>query len=265
MKKFIPFALFFSLCGLGSAGTITLTSTLSCEVSPPEVKAKMVLENKGDEAAHNVRIQFSALDRSWASEMFSKIDVGQSVETEQAIELEPPQKGVYPLAAKIFFQDGAGYPMSTVVVTPFTYLEAATPSLFGRLEDLRLTDKGELLFHITNNGYDDLAVTVQVLVPDELSLSPGQKQLELKSRSRTTVPFELENFSALAGAAYPVWAVVEYEQRGVHFSYIRSALITLEAPSSIFTKYWWLWTGLAGIILIAFLWLNLKGRTKMRT
>jgi len=119
-----------------------------------------------------------------------------------------------------------------------------------------------LKLNITNIGHDDYDLDVNVLVPDELSIDPGQKQLKLKARSKEVLLFELSNFSALAGALYPSWAVIEYDHEDMHFINTSSAGITIKHKINIFKKYWWVSLILVGVIIILIIWFNLRKKTR---
>ena len=240
------------------AGLITLKSSLSCEVTPSEVIARLLLENNGNEAAYNIKVRFKIADKEWLSEVFPKLDVNQKLEIEDLEKYEPGKKGIYPFTAKIHFQDSAGYPFTTVVATLLVYKESADPNIFGKLEDSILSNRGVLKFNMTNMGNDALTLGIHILIPDELSVEPGQKEFILKARSKEKVTFKLNNFSALSGAVYPVWAIVEYESKDIHFTYLCSGNINVKPRANIFKKYWWFSLILIAIMMSLFIWFNLR-------
>lgn len=242
------------------AGSISLTSSLSCEVATQNLKAWLLLENGGEEAAYDIQVSFETQNKQWISEIFPKLDVDQTIKIEYLEELDSEKAGVYPLIARVYFKDAGGYPMSTVVVNPYTYDEATRPEIFSKLEDLSFSKKGTLNLHITNTGYEDLNLEVNILVPDEFSFMPTQRQFLIKSRSKVIERFSLNNFSALPGAVYPVWAVIEYETTNQHFTHICSSSVEIMPSSDIFQKYWWIWLGLAVFMIFVFIWVNLKKR-----
>jgi len=264
MKAFIICTYLLIISLPSHAGLITLVSSLSCEVTPPIVKTRLELKNNGDEAAYNIQARFKIADKEWLSKVFPKLEVNQRLEIESLEKHEPRKKGVYPFTAKIHFQDAAGYPFTTVVVTLFTYKETTSPNIFGKLEDLTLSDRGMLKLNITNMGYDELNLDINILVPDELSVEPSQKQFILKARSKEEALFKLNNFSALSGAVYPAWTIIEYESKDKHFTYICSGGIAIKhkAKINIFKKYWWFSLILIAIMMFLFIWLNLRRRIR---
>lgn len=243
------------------AGVITFKSSLGCEVTLPVVKARLELENNGDESAYNIQTIFTIIDKSCLSKVYPRLEVDKKLIIECLEDLEGKKKGVYPLIAKIHFQDAAGYPFSTVVVTPFTYIKATTSHVFGKLEDITLSDKNVLKLNVVNTAHSDLNLDITILVPDELSLKPSQKRLILKARTKEEILFRLSNFSALAGAVYPAWAIIEYESQDNHFTYLCTGDVKIRHKANIFKKYWRVSLILITIMMILFIWLNLRKKS----
>ena len=247
-----------------AAENITLTSSLTCEVTPPMLKAKLLLRNDGLAAAYSIQAEFHFADKPWLSEVFPQLEPGQELTIDYLESLELENKGIYPLVAKVLFKDAGGYPMTTIIVNPFSYEEITSPSIYSKLDKIVLSDSGQLRLNITNTGYFDLKLNVHIYVPDEISVQQTQTQLELKERSKVNFRFDLKNFSALAGAVYPVWATIEYEHEGLHFTSVCDGEIEIIETANVFKKYWWLWLSLAGLIVALFIWLNRNRRSNRR-
>lgn len=245
-----------------SAENITLTSSLTAEVTPTVLRAKLLIKNDGEAAAYNVQARFHTDEKQWLSKVYPRLDMGQELTIEYIEKLELAKKGIYPLAVKIHFKDAGGYPMTTVIVNPFTYGEMTNTAVYGRLEKLVLSNRGELGLFITNTGYKNLNLDINIFVPDEISALQTRTQLVLEERSKVDHRFTLKNFSALAGAIYPVWATIEYERDNKHFTSVCSGEIEVIRSENIFKKYWWLWLILAGTIVVLIIWLNLNIQSK---
>lgn len=226
------------------------------------LKATLLLKNDGAAAAYNIQVEFLTTGKPWLSKVSPILEAGQELTIEYLEELELEKKGIYPLIAKIQFKDAGGYPMTTTIVNPFTYEEITSPNLYGKLDKITLSNSGELHLDITNTGYENLNLDINIFVPDEISVQQTQKQLTLKGRDKVDHRFTLKNFSALAGAIYPVWATIEYEHENKHFTFVCSGEIEIIQSENIFKKYFWLWLSLAGMIIALFIWLNLKTQSK---
>lgn len=244
------------------AGEISLTSSLTCEFVDPEIKAKLILVNKGDEAAYQVYVKFEMQDKQWQSKVYSRLEYDQILEIELTEVLETMKAGIYPFIAKIHFKDRAGYPMTTIVVTPFVYREYKSLKIFVEFPDTQVAQrkKGKIIF--SNMDTEDLDLSIRILVPDELSVDPDQISFFLKARSKDKQKFTLKNFSAIAGASYPVWTITEYENEDWHFTHLSSGTIVVTPSVTIFKTYWWLWLGLAGLLLFVFVGVNILKRKR---
>ena len=242
-------------------GVITLNTVLSCEVTPPEIKTTLIVENKGDETAYNLQARFKISEKEWLSKIYPKLEANKKIEIESIENFVPEKIGNYPLTAKVFFQDAAGYSFTSVLVTLLTYDEVTRPSLLGTIEDMAISDRGSLKLQMTNLAYDDLDIDIHVLTPDELSVEPREKQMTLAARAKEDFQFGLSNLSALTGATYPVWVVMEYEDEDKHFTYLCSGSVSIEAKINIFETYWWAFLTLAVVLIGVFIGLNLKKRT----
>jgi len=243
-----------------NGGYITLNSVLSCEVTPPSVKTILTVENKGNEAAYNLQARFTISEKEWLSKVFPKLEASQKIEIESLENYEPEKKGNYPLTAKVFFQDAAGYSFTSVLVTLLTYHEVTRPNLLGTIEDVGISDRGVLKLQMTNLAYDDVNLDVKVLAPDELSIEPREKQITLAARVKEDFQLKLSNLSALTGATYPVWVVMEYENEDQHFTYLCSGSVSITKKINIFEEYWWAFLGLVVVLTGIFVGLNLKKR-----
>jgi hypothetical protein len=241
-------------------GYITLNTVLSCEVTPPSVKTTLTIENKGNEAAFNLQARFKISEKEWLSKIYPKLEANQKIEIESIQDFVPEKIGNYPLTAKVFFQDAAGYSFTSVLVSLLTYNEVTRPSLLGTIEDVAISDRGDLKLQVTNLAYDDLDMDIRVLTPDELSIEPREKEMTLQARGKQDFEFALSNLSALVGATYPVWVVMEYENEDKHFTYLCSGSISIEPKINIFETYWWAFLILAVVLIGVFIGLNLKKR-----
>ena len=237
-----------------NTGHITLMSTLSCEATPPTINTSMLIENVGNEAAYNIRVMIKLAEYEWYSDIVPILDINNSIVIDNLDKYEPTNEGSYPLIGKIYFQDSAGHIYTSVITTIISYKDATVPDVFAEWNDLELSNKDVLKMKITNMGYDDLDLNINILVPDELSVQPYQGTFALKARSKDEICIDIENFNALVGAVYPAWSIIEYENKGHHFTFVSSGNITIIQEVNIFKKYWWLSLIVVAIIIIIFIW-----------
>jgi len=222
------------------------------------INASLLIENTGNETAYNIQVMFKFAENEWLSKIVTRLDVNNSEVINNLYKYEPINEGNYPFIARIHFQDSSGYSFTSVVTTILTYKEATIPDIFAEWEDLFLSDKAVLKLKITNIGYDDLNLNINILVPDELSVQPNQSTFALKARSKDELLFDVDNFNAIVGAVYPAWSIIEYENNVNHFTFVSSGNITIIQKANVFKKYWWLSLILIAIIILIFIWYNIR-------
>ena len=52
-------------------------------------------------------------------------------------------------------------------------------------------------------------------VPKELTVDKDKLSVKMPAKEQKIVNFEIEKFSALAGSSYVVFAIVEYDEKGM--------------------------------------------------
>jgi cytochrome oxidase assembly protein ShyY1 len=81
-------------------------------------------------------------------------------------------------------------------------------------------------------------------------------------RSEKRLDFEINNFSALPGADYPVFCYFQYDQASIHHTAVRMAVIKIIEQQNFFRRYRWLWMAIAALLIIALFILTIKNRDK---
>ena len=76
------------------------------------------------------------------------------------------------------------------------------------------------------------------------------------------VDFQVSNFSALAGANYPVYCFFEYDSEGVHYTAVATSMVMILKEESWFRRFRWIWISLAVLLGLLFVGMVAKGRKK---
>jgi len=74
--------------------------------------------------------------------------------------------------------------------------------------------------------------------------------MKLAAWEERTVSVPIVNRTALPGSRYPVFALVQYDDEGVHQAVAGQGMVSIEAPHSFFER-WRLWFGIAAGVLVA--------------
>lgn len=258
LKLAVLFFCFWSFCAILQAGSITLTSSLTCSVTASQLSAKLIVINEGAETAHKLRAVFQNGDKVWTSDQRDRLEQNQIWRMEYQDGLEKRLFGSYPLVVKILYQDEAGYPLSTVIINPYSYAVTTESSVSGDLKDIKLARKGKCNLRVSNQRSQGLNLRVSFFTSNELTVSSAHKELFLQPSSKKTIRVLLENVTALAGSTYPLWAVMEYDSEDKHFTSLCSSKIHIQDNVSFFKDLKWVFVILFVLLLALFIWKNKK-------
>jgi len=121
---------------------------------------------------------------------------------------------------------------------------------------------GTLRVNVKNLGVKPEKIIATLVLPKEFSAAEPTHTFEIDQRSEKTVDFEIRNFSALAGATYPVFCYVEYDSEGVHHTALARSLITVAEDENLFRRFRWLWITLAAVLAGLLVLILIKERLK---
>jgi hypothetical protein len=232
------------------AGKISLETQIQLSAPGDILHATVSVTNHGDESAYNVQIKAESLNPPLQSLLQQTLPVGKtfSATFRQSIKNFPP--GRYPLLLRILYADANMYPFSAPATSSFIHGQDAVPDLLGIFEHTQIGRNGRLLLKLKNPGELSKRVHIRLFLPQELSAENPAQEIELAPRQETSLRFPVHNFSALEGSTYAVFAVLEYDQGGLHYSTLAPGTVTIGSSGS-FGNDW-----IFGILLvILFTWL----------
>ncbi|MFH1055401.1 MAG: NEW3 domain-containing protein [Candidatus Altiarchaeota archaeon] len=228
------------LAGSCSASYITMGVT----VTPPEVVAEDVFQlkvtvlNSGDEEAHDVQLSLS-LPEGFSSEpvYVGVLPPGRPYEHTFDVSIEDFVKyGTYPAMVKTHYADANAYPFSTISPTFIRYKQPTPFQIRGNVGEVSLVagsekDK-ELVLEVSNLDDKPHKILVKFHLPDELKAGFYSTELELNERDAGKVTVPLRSFGALAGSTYVVFASMEYEDGGLHYSATSGGIVRIVAQEA---------------------------------
>ncbi len=211
-----------------SAGA-DLGMTLSTEASVGEtVAVSVTATNSGDEAAHalvpEVRLQ-STVRRGDA---VTNLDVGRSTTWQLSLPL-PTGPGTFPLTIRLAYADGRGQPgaadLVRLVGTPGTMGAPVTATL-----EMEPTGAhGTATLTLTNPTLAPVAGRVVPVLPARFTTEPDSIPAQVPAQGSTAVTFIVENTSVPPGSNFPLYALFEYEQRGIHHTVLGETILRIVA------------------------------------
>ena len=252
----------FSTGALGRADILKMETQTTVEVLADRVKASITFANKGTAPAYNLQVHLTALGRQEASPVVAHLDPGQSEQALFEREITGVGKGRYPLTVRVDFHDANQYPFSALTGTTFSIGDAVNPDVAALTRDMTLKKIGTLRVNVKNLGVKSEKIIATLVLPKEFSSAEPTRTFEIDQRSEKTVDFQIRNFSALAGATYPVFCYFEYDSEGIHHTALARSLITVAEDENLFRRFRWLWITLAAVLAGLLILILIRERLK---
>ncbi len=223
------------MVGVASASFISLNTTVKSKIEGNTLQVFVSTINKGDEAAHNVQAEIRVGDKKILAKKKVELGIDKTYKAIVSFDLDYKSPGQYPLVVIMHYADANQYPFSALTLQTFPYKSEATPSdLFGRMKGSSFWKTGKAKLTLKNMGDADIDAATKLVVPRELTVAEGQLEMDIASKSEKQISFTLENFSALSGSSYQVFAVSEYEKDGVHQTNITPGMMRIVQSREIF-------------------------------
>lgn len=235
----ILLALFFSLlnlqCCQATLLRIDTSVNLKVDVTGKALLAEIVATNSGEEPAFHAQISVTAAGKTKNSPIVEQLPVKEKISCSFAFPLPSLRPGRYPFITVVSYLDMNQYPFSAPTLTAFTHGESSFPDLFpsAGTEHLTLSRKGTLPITLTNLGEQARDCTVWLLLPREITYHPKTLPVSIPPLQKKSARISLENFSALPGSTYPLYAVLEYDDHGRHQTSFTSATIQIEGERTL--------------------------------
>jgi hypothetical protein len=240
--------------GAASASYISLKTTLSSKVEGNILKVKVSAVNNGDEAAYNVQPEIRAGKQKRLARKREELGIAGTYQAEERFVLGFKNPGQYPLLLTLHYTDANQYPFSALSCQLFSYGTGVAPSdVFGRLQPATFWKKGRVKLALKNRSEAQLPLSVFLALPRELSCAKESMRLDIPARSERTAEFEVENFSALSGSNYQVFAIAEYEREGRHYTNITPGTLKIVESRTILGVDYVYVLGFLVILVVVFL------------
>ena len=257
MKIYLHIYFFISIIILTSvgaeAGTIKMATSLKTAIAGEQIDIKFRIKNKGDEAAYNVKVTVEIRGIKKAHHLKDKLRADGTCEAAFSFPLNG-EKGWYPIIVDTTYFDYDQNPYQIITVAKY--------ALKGRPSEIsaHFVKPGETAAtaHIClkNNEAKNLIVsikdisqaaihditsprpiTLKLIYPENVDVEPDHFQITLGSNEEQIIHFRIKNHSFNPGSSTPVYAVAEYDEKGVHYLTITSILISVEKGESLFARW----------------------------
>jgi hypothetical protein len=234
------------------AGRISINSGLIPKPAGEDGKPlfDVWVQNDGDEAAKKVQVHLTFDGTEMAGPLWEDLQPGQRKMTDFRFENVPTRQGTYPIYLTIDFADLNLYPFTAQKVEALTVGSAPKATIFAKSQPVSVKKSGKMPVTVKNESNADKAVTAKVFGPRELTIRPNALDLTLPATGEKELSFDVENFSALPGAAYPIWLVFEYETADIHYTQALVTMVSVAAGGMTPGARDALIGGAAGVLLV---------------
>jgi hypothetical protein len=237
MRKFYLLIIAILLLGASPshAGVISIEAQITTQIKSDTLFTTVTVTNRGDEAADNIQIETQSPTTSQKSAVLPTLPVGKSHSETFSYPLQGLLRGRYPYLARIDYTDTNLYPFSALAFSLFNYQENASSYLLGTLGNTKIEKNGRIELSVKNLDARDKQLTIELITPRELSVDHARSQSVLSAGAESTISFSMRNFSALQGSTYAVFALIQYEDGGTHFTTLAPGTVIIGPPGFLST------------------------------
>jgi hypothetical protein len=247
----LPLLLVFScLCLSWSpalADTLTIEIQASLAVRENTLEGTITLVNRGDEPARKLHAEFAVPGETVVKEIIGLLEVGQAASFSFKKKLGEIKPGTYAVPITIVFHDAKLYPFSALACPTFTLGEPLLPGLSCSTRPLERG--GEITFEIKNLESFSRQIKSSFLFPREFYCPHPEILFNLEPLEQKTISFNLLRATAIPGARYPVFSVLEFETERSHHCLVCPGAIRFMEGGNWFSRTRWYWLG-GGFCLI---------------
>jgi hypothetical protein len=247
----------FLLSDLALASYISLRTTVNALVKGRILEVVITAVNKGDEPAYGVQAEVRAGNRVIMTGKKAELRVDEAYTARASFGLDLKNAGQYPLITILHYADANQYPFSALNGQTFVYLSEMPPQVAGKLSSAKFSKTGALSLYLKNQGEAAVKIKAKLALPRELATEKDQLEMELNPHESKTDNFTVENFSALAGSTYQVFAAVEYDAQHRHYTLIIPAKISV-VEKNLFKDFQYGFYILIAALLLLFVYFQFK-------
>lgn len=246
-----------------SASMISITTTITTNVLTKNMTTAMLeLMNSGDEAAYDVQASLLLPEGFESKPVFiGQINPYEPFEGNFTITFtERINKGKYPLAVLVDYTDTNGYPFSSVSSGHIIYETPTVSRIFGSMSELSLVEKesGRLVLLLKNLDETPHDTRIKLVLPAELKVVEGQRDVSIASKNEKEMYFDVTNLAGLEGSTYAVFASIEYDDDGLHYTSFAMGSIKIMKEKSLSIVWFLVMTFI--LLLSIFIHYKLRGR-----
>ncbi|HWR58824.1 MAG TPA: hypothetical protein VN328_08055 [Thermodesulfovibrionales bacterium] len=240
------------------AGFISFETSTVINVLENRAQAVVTVTNKGDEAAHNVKVTMEIDESSFPGSLKNLLQPKEQYRAEFETALKYKKPGRYPVIVSVEYTDANLYPFTAPSVAYLNYGDSSNARATGTIANATVTKTGSIRLTINNLDTVEREFNFRMVAPKELLISGPKGGRMIAPGESKTVSFEVRNISALPGSNYPVFAVLGYEDDKYYYSTVATGSVTVARGSALLTTYKWPLAALLVILVLIVAAYNLK-------
>ncbi len=248
---------------------ITLQNTITVErvIYGNQTSVNVSITNTGDEAANGVQLSLLMPQGFKSSTTYiGRMDPNQPQTSGFIVEIDPATApGIYPIALLTEYKDANGYQFSSVTPNNLVIKEPHSSQIDATLSQEEIGNKGEIkkiTLSLRNTDQKDHDVTIRIFAPKELKIDPEEKTLTVHARDNPSTDFEISSFGALPGSSYVIFASMDYEDAGMHYSSTASSVIKVVQQKDAISFSGWIPIIVVVILVIAIIAFQFMGKPR---
>ena len=245
------------------AGTISMTIAQRATLTDGTLSVTVTLSNNGDEAAQSVVPVLRFRDQEARGTLRPALEPKTSVEDTLTITTDVGA-GRWPYRLAVDYTDANQYPFQALQVQ---VVAAGNPAP-SKVAITSVKPQGPVAgtssvdVAMKNLAGDARTLVVGLMVPDGLEATQPGGTVALAGWGEQKLAIPVTNRTALAGSRYPVFAVVEYDDGGVHEASVGQGIVEIIAAEGGVQQWRGSLLWVAGGLVA--LWLVFVGWSAMR-
>jgi len=279
MKIYLHIYFFISIIILTSvgaeAGTIKMATSLKTAIAGEQLNVKVKIKNKGGEAAYNIKVAIEIRGIEKVRHLKDKLSAGKTCEAAFSFYLNG-KKGWHPILINTTYSDYNQNPYQIITVTEYAlqgrpseisahYIKPGEMAATAHI-CLKNNETKDLAVFIKNNSQAAIQnITLKLIHPENVDIEPNRFHITLGWKEEQIVPFRIKNRSFNPGSSIPVYAIAEYDEKGMHYLTIASILFSVEKGENLFAR-WNMVFALTGLLMaVVFAMINIRMRHNRQT
>lgn len=242
--------------GIAQGSFISMETKTSSSFQEDALVVNVRVTNKGDEPAYNIQVSIDANDIAASTPVKDVLQINETHTVEATFEIDIQVVGRYPLLVTVDYTDLNQYPFSALSSSYFVYKEDVSPKIHGKIDSVRISKSGRLILTLKNLLDTGKKIKTKLFLPRELTVSEAINEVELELKSEKKIRFDIENFSALAGSSYQVFAVMQYDDNNKHCTVTIPGIIKITEKADFLRTYKWVFIGVGAALLVVFVGLQ---------